>query len=82
MAIEQKGILAAANNLRELQALITAAMAAHAPQQVIDQLLQRYNQAMQRYLEAMAENSGRTPASGAAERSQRQDLGVRRSAED
>ncbi|MGZ5925659.1 MAG: DUF4175 domain-containing protein [Rhizomicrobium sp.] len=60
MAIEQKGILAAANNLRELQALITAAMAAHAPQQVIDQLLQRYNQAMQRYLEAMAENAGRT----------------------
>ncbi len=59
MAIEQKGILAAANNLRELQALITAAMAAHAPQQVIDQLLQRYNQAMQRYLEAMAENEGR-----------------------
>ncbi len=39
----------AANNLRELQALITAALAAHAPQEVIDQLLQRYNQAMQRY---------------------------------
>jgi uncharacterized protein (TIGR02302 family) len=59
MAIEQKGLLAAANNLRQLQALITAAMAAHAPQEVIDQLLQRYNQAMQRYLEAMAENSGK-----------------------
>ena len=57
MAIEQKGMLAAANNLRELQALITAAMAAHAPQQVIDQLLQRYNQAMQRYLSALAQNS-------------------------
>ncbi len=61
MAIEQKGILAAANNLRELQALITAAMAAHAPQAVIEQLLQRYNQAMQRYLEAMAENAGKSP---------------------
>jgi hypothetical protein len=60
MAIEQKGILEAANNLRELQALITAAMAAHAPQQVIDQLLQRYNQAMQRYLQAMQENAGKT----------------------
>jgi len=59
MAIEQKGILEAANNLRALQALITAAMAAHAPQQVIDQLLQRYNQAMQRYLEAMRENAGK-----------------------
>ncbi len=60
MAIEQKGILTAANNLRELQALITAAMAAHAPQQVIDQLLQRYNQAMQRYLQAMQEHAGKT----------------------
>ncbi|MES2255801.1 MAG: DUF4175 family protein [Pseudomonadota bacterium] len=59
MAIEQKGILEAANNLRALQALISAAMAAHAPQQVIDQLLQRYNQAMQRYLEAMRENAGK-----------------------
>ncbi len=59
MAIEQKGILEAADNLRKLQALITAAMAAHAPQQVIDQLLQRYNQAMQRYLQAMQENAGK-----------------------
>jgi uncharacterized protein (TIGR02302 family) len=57
MAIEQKGMLAAANSLRQLQALITAAMAAHAPQEVIDQLLQRYNQAMQRYLEALAANN-------------------------
>ncbi len=56
MAIEQKGMLEAADKLRELQALITAAMAAHAPQQVIDQLLQRYNQAMQRYLQALAQN--------------------------
>jgi uncharacterized protein (TIGR02302 family) len=57
MAVEQKGMLAAANSLRQLQALITAAMAAHAPQAVIDQLLERYNQAMQRYLEAMAQNA-------------------------
>ncbi len=57
MAVEQKGMLAAANSLRQLQALITAAMAAHAPQAVIDQLLQRYNQAMQRYMEALAQNS-------------------------
>jgi uncharacterized protein (TIGR02302 family) len=59
MAIEQKGILEAANNLRALQALITAAMAAHAPQDVIERLLQRYNQAMQRYLEAMRQNAGK-----------------------
>ena len=57
MAIEQKGMLAAANSLRELQALITAALAAHAPQPVIDQLMQRYNQAMQRYMEALAQNA-------------------------
>jgi uncharacterized protein (TIGR02302 family) len=56
MAIEQKGMLEAADKLRQLQALIAAAMAAHAPQQVIDQLLQRYNQAMQRYLQALAQN--------------------------
>lgn len=57
ISIEQKGMLAAANSLRELQALITAALAAHAPQPVIDQLLQRYNQAMQKYLEALLQNS-------------------------
>jgi uncharacterized protein (TIGR02302 family) len=57
MAIEQKGMLEAADKLRQLQALITAAMAAHAPQEVIDQLLQRYNQAMQRYLQALAQNA-------------------------
>jgi uncharacterized protein (TIGR02302 family) len=57
MAIEQKGMLAAANSLRQLQALITAALAAHAPQPVIDQLMQRYNQAMQRYMEALAQNA-------------------------
>ena len=57
MAVEEKGMLTAANSLRELQALITAALAAHAPQPVIDQLLQRYNQAMQRYLEALMQNA-------------------------
>jgi uncharacterized protein (TIGR02302 family) len=57
ISIEQKGMLAAANSLRELQALITAALAAHAPQSVIDQLLQRYNQTMQRYLDALMQNS-------------------------
>ncbi|HUO03448.1 MAG TPA: DUF4175 family protein [Rhizomicrobium sp.] len=60
ISIEQKGMLAAANSLRELQALITAALAAHAPQEVIDQLLQRYDQAMQRYMEALAQNSGKS----------------------
>ncbi|MGH6828551.1 MAG: DUF4175 domain-containing protein [Rhizomicrobium sp.] len=64
MAVEQKGMLAAANSLRQLQALITAAMAAHAPQPVIDQLLGRYDQAMQRYLQALSKNTpnGAKPA--------------------
>jgi uncharacterized protein (TIGR02302 family) len=67
ISIEQKGMLAAANSLRELQALITAALAAHAPQDVIDQLLQRYNQAMQRYMEALMQNSQKNNQSQAAD---------------
>ena len=38
-------------------------MAAHAPQEVIDELLQRYNQAMQRYLQALAAEFAAMPAS-------------------
>ena len=49
-------MLEAAAQLRQLQALLTAALAAHAPQDVIDALLQRYNQAMQRYMQALANN--------------------------
>ena len=37
-------------NLRRLAGAAHPALAAHAPQEVIDALLQRYNQAMQRYL--------------------------------
>jgi hypothetical protein len=36
--------------------MITQALASGAPQEVIDELLKRYNEAMQRYVAAMAAN--------------------------
>jgi uncharacterized protein (TIGR02302 family) len=53
MALEHGGLLTAAQELRKLQAQLTAALTGGAPQQVIDELLKRYDQAMQRYLEAL-----------------------------
>ena len=49
VALEHGGLLTAAEELRRLQALLAQAMANGAPQEVIDALLQRYNEAMQRY---------------------------------
>jgi len=54
VAIDHGALLAAAEELRRLKALLDAALAAHAPQDVIDALLQKYNQAMQRYMQALA----------------------------
>jgi hypothetical protein len=56
LALERGGLLSAQEELRRLQALLNQAMANGAPQEEIDQLLQRYNQAMQRYMEALAAN--------------------------
>jgi uncharacterized protein (TIGR02302 family) len=56
VALERGGLLNAAEELRRLQALLAQAMANGAPQDQIDALLQRYNQAMQKYLEMMAAN--------------------------
>lgn len=56
IALERGGLLNAAEELRRLQALLNQAMANGAPQEQIDALLQRYNQAMQRYMEALAAN--------------------------
>ncbi len=56
LKLERGGLLSAAEELRKLQAMLTAAMAAGAPQEVIDELLKRYNEAMQRYMQAMAAN--------------------------
>ncbi len=56
LKLERGGLLSAAEELRKLQMMITAALASGAPQDVIDELLKRYNEAMQRYVDAMAAN--------------------------
>ena len=56
LKLERGGLLSAAEELRKLQMLITAALASGAPQDVIDELLKRYNEAMQRYVAALAAN--------------------------
>ena len=56
LKLERGGLLSAALELRKLQAMLTAALAAGAPQEVIDELLKRYNEAMNRYVAALAAN--------------------------
>ena len=82
MALEQKGMLAAADSLRELQALITAAMAAHAPaggDRPAAAALQPGDAAL--HAGAGAELARRRQQQ-ASQRSQRQDHRSQRSAED
>ena len=55
-ALEQGGLLDAAAQLRAIQQLLSQALAQGAPQSVIDSLLQRYQQALQNYLRALAQN--------------------------
>jgi uncharacterized protein (TIGR02302 family) len=57
VALEQGGLLAAADELRRLQQMISQALEQGAPQDVIDALLDRYRQALQRYLQALAQNA-------------------------
>ena len=59
--LERGGLLSAAEELRRLQAMLALALAQGAPQEVIDELLQRYNDAMQRYMRALAENPSAAP---------------------
>ena len=56
LKLERGGLLSAAEELRKLQMMIMAALASGAPQEVIDELLKRYNEAMQRYMQALAAN--------------------------
>ncbi len=56
VALERGGLLNAAEEMRRLQALLAQALANGAPQDQIDALLQRYNEAMQKYLEMLAAN--------------------------
>lgn len=55
-SLEQGGMLAAAQQLRELQQMLLQALAQGAPQDVIDALLQRYQDALHRYLQSLAQN--------------------------
>lgn len=54
VSLEQQGLLDAAQALRQLQSQISQALASRAPQDVIDELLKKYNEAMQRYMQALA----------------------------
>ncbi len=45
-----------AEQLRQIQQLLSQALAQGAPQDVIDQLMQRYREAMQRYMQMLAQN--------------------------
>ncbi|HVW72833.1 MAG TPA: DUF4175 family protein [Rhizomicrobium sp.] len=56
LKLERGGLLSAAEELRKLQMMIMAALASGAPQEVIDELFKRYNEAMQRYMQALAAN--------------------------
>jgi uncharacterized protein (TIGR02302 family) len=58
VALEHGGLMLAAQELRELQQMIADALARGAPQSEIDALLDRYRQAMQRYMQQLAQNGG------------------------
>ena len=65
VGLERGGLLSAAEELRRLQQMLAQALAQNAPQEVIDSLLERYQQALQRYLQALAQNppdAGAPPA--------------------
>jgi len=57
LALEQNGAALAAEQLRNIEQELSQALAQGAPQDVIDQLMQRLNRAMQRFLNSMAQNA-------------------------
>ncbi|HUO91880.1 MAG TPA: DUF4175 family protein [Rhizomicrobium sp.] len=61
VSLEQGGLLTAANELRQLQQMLSEALQQGAPQEVIDALLDRYKQALQRYLQSLAQNGQKQP---------------------
>ena len=58
LALEQGGLSLAAEELRRVQQMLTEALARGASQDEIEALMQRYRQALQRYLQSMAANNG------------------------
>jgi uncharacterized protein (TIGR02302 family) len=76
LALEQGGLSLAAAQLRMLQQMLTMALARGAPDDEIAALLQRYREALQRYLQMLAQNAqpgGAPPPPGSKTLSQ-QDL--------
>jgi hypothetical protein len=57
VSLEGNGAASVAEELRRSQQMLSQALAQGAPQNVIDALMQRYRNALQRYLEAMAKNA-------------------------
>jgi uncharacterized protein (TIGR02302 family) len=57
VSLEGNGAASAAEELRRSQQMLSQALAQGAPQGVIDALMQRYQNALQRYLEAMAKSA-------------------------
>ena len=57
MSLEGNGAASAAEELRHIAEMMAQAMAQGAPQDVLNALMQRYQQALQRYLEAMAKSA-------------------------
>jgi uncharacterized protein (TIGR02302 family) len=58
ISLEQQGLLDAAQQLRQLQSQINQALGQGAPQDVIDELMKRYGQAMQKYTQMLQNNPG------------------------
>jgi uncharacterized protein (TIGR02302 family) len=56
LGLERGGLSSAAEELRRLQQMISQALAQGAPREVIDSLLQRYQQALNQYLQMLARN--------------------------
>lgn len=59
-ALEKGGLYDAAQRLRAIAQLLDQALAQGAPQSTIDALLQRYQEALQKYLQALAQNGSRS----------------------
>ena len=57
LALEDAGLADAAAQLRRLQQMLSQALMSGAPQSTIDELLQRYKQALERYMQKLAQNA-------------------------
>ena len=71
-SLEQQGLADTAQELRNLQAKINQALQQHAPQDVVDKLLQQYNEAMQRYMQALANSPPQDQAQQQQQQQQQQ----------